>query len=157
MKSFSRSKDRIFYWEFLEKQGPGFHHIKDVFSDEEIAEECDRLKAYDVEIMQTGWIDGDSHYYMSTQKFLDMIIEFGNGGKIGPPDYVFAEWKTEVTCNIYQLGVNPPADIASGRIAEVRSEKYVMQLHDAHLAAKDAEAIPELYISNIVSILNNQY
>ena len=81
------------YWEFLEKQGPGFHHIKDVFSDEEIAEECDRLKAYDVEIMQTGWIDGDSHYYMSTQKFLDMIIEFGNGGKIGPPDYVFADGK----------------------------------------------------------------
>ena len=81
------------YWEFLEKQGPGFHHIKDVFSDEEIAEECDRLKAYDVEIMQTGWIDGDSHYYMSTQKFLNMIIEFGNGGKIGPPDYVFADGK----------------------------------------------------------------
>lgn len=81
------------YWEFLEKQGPGFHHIKDVFSDEEIAEECDRLKAYDVEIMQTGWIDGDSHYYMSTQKFLDMIIEFGNGGKIGPPDYVFVDGK----------------------------------------------------------------
>ena len=43
--------------------------------------------------MQTGWIDGDSHYYMSTQKFLDMIIEFGNGGKIGPPDYVFADGK----------------------------------------------------------------
>ena len=33
---------------------------------------------------------------------------------------------------IYQLGVNPQADIASGRIAEVR----VMQLHDAHLAAR---------------------
>ena len=81
------------YWEFLEKQGPGFHHIKDIFSDEEIAEECDRLKAYDVEIMQTGWIDGDSHYYMSTQKFLNMIMEFGNGGKIGPPDYVFADGK----------------------------------------------------------------
>ena len=34
--------------------------------------------------------------------------------------------------SVYQLGVNPPADIASGRIAEVR----VMQLHDAHLAAR---------------------
>ncbi len=34
--------------------------------------------------------------------------------------------------SVYQLGVNPPADIAFGRIAEVR----VMQLHDAHLAAR---------------------
>ena len=34
--------------------------------------------------------------------------------------------------SVYQLGVNLPADITSGRIAEVR----VMQLLDAHLAAR---------------------
>ena len=78
------------YWEFLESHGPGFHHIKDVFSDEEIAKECERLAPKGVKVMQTGWIDGDSHYYMSSQELLDMIVEFGNGGKIGPPDMVFS-------------------------------------------------------------------
>ncbi|MDO4473213.1 MAG: VOC family protein [Eubacteriales bacterium] len=77
------------YWDFLEKHGPGFHHIKDVCSDEEIKSECDRLAPYGVEVMQTGWIDGDSHYYMSTQKQLHMIIEFGNGGAIAPAEEVF--------------------------------------------------------------------
>ena len=78
------------YWEFLEKQGPGFHHIKDVFPDEEIEKECERIKPLGVKVLQTGWIDGDSHYYMGTEELLDMIVEFGNGGSIGPPDYVFS-------------------------------------------------------------------
>jgi hypothetical protein len=39
--------------------------------------------------MQTGWIDDDSHYYMSTEPYLKMILEYGNGGKIGAPDYVY--------------------------------------------------------------------
>ena len=33
-------------------------------------------------------------------------------------------------------GVNPPADIASGQDCRGAQEKYVMQLHDAHLAAR---------------------
>ena len=77
------------YWDFLKKAGPGFHHIKDVFSDAEIAKESKRLEKFGVKVMQTGWIDDDSHYYMSTEKDLSMILEFGNGGKIGPPDYVY--------------------------------------------------------------------
>ncbi len=77
------------YWEFLEKNGPGFHHIKDVFSDAEIASEMQRLEPDGIKVMQTGWIDDDSHYYMSTEKYLEMILEFGNGGKIGAPDYVY--------------------------------------------------------------------
>ena len=77
------------YWDFLEKHGPGFHHIKDVYPDEEIKEECRRLSGYEVRIMQTGWIDGDSHYYMSTEELLRMIVEFGNGGRIEAPDYVY--------------------------------------------------------------------
>lgn len=77
------------YWEFLEKNGPGFHHVKDVCPDEEIKSECNRLAPYGVKVMQTGWIDGDSHYYMSTQSLLNMIVEFGNGGKIAPAEEVF--------------------------------------------------------------------
>ncbi|MCU6746211.1 VOC family protein [Faecalicatena acetigenes] len=84
-------KGKNIYWKFLETRGEGFHHIKDVYPDEEIAKEISRLKPYGIHIMQTGWIDGDSHYYMSTYDDLKMIIEFGNGGKIGPPDYCYPE------------------------------------------------------------------
>ena len=37
---------------------------------------------------------------------------------------------------IYQLGVNPQADIACRQDCRGAQEKYVMQLHDAHLAAR---------------------
>lgn len=84
------------YWQFLEKQGPGFHHIKDVCPDVEIAEECERLRPYGIEVMQTGWIDGDSHYYMSTEELLNMIVEFGNGGEIKPAEYVFTSVKNKI-------------------------------------------------------------
>lgn len=84
------------YWEFLKRNGgPGFHHFKDVYSDEEIKAECERLSQYGVRVMQTGWIDGDSHYYVSTQDTLRMTLELGNGGKIDPPDYVFYSEKAE--------------------------------------------------------------
>jgi hypothetical protein len=79
------------YWDFLKKAGPGFHHIKDVCPDSQIASETKRLAPYGINVMQTGWIDDDSHYYMSTEDVLSMILEFGNGGKIGAPDYVYPE------------------------------------------------------------------
>ncbi len=82
-------KGKNIYWDFLKKSGSGFHHIKDVFPDAEIASEIKRLEEFGVKVIQTGWIDDDSHYYMSTEPFLDMILEFGNGGKIGPPDYIY--------------------------------------------------------------------
>lgn len=77
------------YWKFLEQHGPGLHHLKDVYPDDEIKEECTRLKAAGLRMMQTGWIDGDSHYYISTEEMLKIVMEFGNGGKIEAPDYVF--------------------------------------------------------------------
>lgn len=84
-------KGNNIYWEFLDDRGEGFHHIKDVYPDEEIALETERMKKYGVRIMQTGWIDGDSHYYMSTFDDLKMIVEYGNGGKIGAPDYCYPQ------------------------------------------------------------------
>lgn len=77
------------YQGFLEEHGVGLHHLKDICPDEEIKKECGRLGEYGISVMQTGWIDGDSHYYVSTQDFLHMILEYGNGGKIEAPDYVF--------------------------------------------------------------------
>ena len=77
------------YQAFLEKHGPGLHHVKDVCPDEEILKQFDRLKGDGMRITQTGWIDGDSHYYMNTEELLKMTLEFGNGGKIDPAEEVF--------------------------------------------------------------------
>lgn len=77
------------YWGFLENHGVGFHHLKDVFPDDEIKAECDRLAQYGIHVTQTGWIDGDSHYYLNTEDALKMTLELGNGGEIDAPDYVF--------------------------------------------------------------------
>jgi hypothetical protein len=82
-------KGKNIYWDFLKKNGSGFHHIKDVCPDDEIAREQKRLAPYGVKVMQTGWIDDDSHYYMSTDPYLQMILEYGKRRKIGAPDYVY--------------------------------------------------------------------
>ena len=77
------------YWDFLKKHGPGFHHIKDNMPDAELEKELKREEALGFKVMQTGWTDEDVHYYMSTEDALKMVVELGNGGKIGAPDYVF--------------------------------------------------------------------
>ena len=77
------------YQSFLEKHGPGLHHVKDVCPDEEILKQFERLKGDGMRITQTGWIDGDSHYYMNTEELLKMTLEFGNGGRIDPAEQVF--------------------------------------------------------------------
>lgn len=77
------------YWDFLEKHGPGLHHLKDVCSDEEIAEVVKRLEPDGIHVTQHGWIDGDLHYYLNTEDMLSMVLEMGNGGEIGAPDYVY--------------------------------------------------------------------
>ena len=60
-----------------------------IITDEEIAQEVKRLSRHGIRVMQHGWIDGDSHYYLSTQDALGMTMELGNGGEIGAPDYVY--------------------------------------------------------------------
>lgn len=77
------------YWDFLKRYGPALHHIKDVMPDGENLKEIERLKPMGVKVTQTGWIDNDVHYYLDTQDRMAMIVELGNGGKIGAPDYVY--------------------------------------------------------------------
>jgi hypothetical protein len=35
-------------------------------------------------VIQTGWIDGDVHYYFDSKAQLGYIYELGNGGPISP-------------------------------------------------------------------------
>lgn len=72
------------YWRHLEEKGEGLHHIKDVMPDEEIPAVLADMKRKGYDVMQTGWIDGDVHYYLDTQKALGLVYEIGNGGPIGP-------------------------------------------------------------------------
>jgi methylmalonyl-CoA/ethylmalonyl-CoA epimerase len=74
------------YWRHLETKGEGLHHIKDVMADEDIPAALEELKRKGYEVMQTGWIDNDVHYYVDTQDDLGLVYEIGNGGKISPPE-----------------------------------------------------------------------
>lgn len=73
------------YWRHLEQHGEGLHHIKDVMSDEECDRFVERFRSEGIEVAQTGWIDGDVHYYFDTTATLGLVYEIGNGGPIGPP------------------------------------------------------------------------
>jgi hypothetical protein len=73
------------YWRHLEEHGEGMHHVKDVMSDEECERTIERFREQGHEVIQTGWIDGDVHYYFDTAATLGSIYEIGNGGPIGPP------------------------------------------------------------------------
>lgn len=73
------------YWRHLEEQGEGLHHVKDVMPDEDCERTIERFRGRGLEVIQTGWIDGDVHYYFDTRAELGMIYEIGNGGPIGPP------------------------------------------------------------------------
>jgi len=74
------------YWRFLDEHGEGLHHIKDVMPDSEIPAALEHFRGAGVPVMQTGWIDGDVHYYLDTAHLLGLVYEIGNGGPIGPPD-----------------------------------------------------------------------
>jgi glyoxalase/bleomycin resistance protein/dioxygenase superfamily protein len=73
------------YWRHLEEHGEGLHHIKDVMSDEECERFIEQSCEAGIDVIQTGWIDQDVHYYFDTKPTLGMIYEIGNGGPIGPP------------------------------------------------------------------------
>jgi hypothetical protein len=72
------------YWRHLEEKGEGLHHVKDVMSDAECEQKIEDFRARGIDVIQTGWIDGDVHYYFDTRAELGMIYEIGNGGPIGP-------------------------------------------------------------------------
>ncbi|MBS4210482.1 VOC family protein [Bacillus sp. FJAT-50079] len=74
------------YWKFLEENGEGLHHIKEIVEDEKIPEVLQKFRDNGFEVTQTGWIDNDVHYYLNTKNTLGFDYEVGNGGKIGPPD-----------------------------------------------------------------------
>jgi len=73
------------YWRHLDEEGEGLHHIKDVMPDEEIPAALERFRERGHNVIQTGWIDQDVHYYLDTKGALGMVYEIGNGGPIGPP------------------------------------------------------------------------
>jgi hypothetical protein len=73
------------YWRHLEAHGEGLHHIKDVMSDDECERMIEHFHSRGLDVIQTGWIDGDVHYYFDTWAELGMVYEIGNGGPIRPP------------------------------------------------------------------------
>ena len=72
------------YWRHLETEGEGLHHVKEIISDENIPGVIAEFAARGILVTQTGWIDGDCHYYLDTKATLGYIYEIGNGGPISP-------------------------------------------------------------------------
>ena len=60
--------------------------FKEIVADEDIPAVLQEFKEKGIEVIQTGWIDNDVHYYLNTEDQLNMVYEIGNGGKIGAPD-----------------------------------------------------------------------
>jgi methylmalonyl-CoA/ethylmalonyl-CoA epimerase len=77
------------YWQFLEEKGEGLHHYKEIVAAARIPEVLADFKAKGIEVLQTGWIDNDVHYYLDTEALLGFVYEIGNGGEIGAPDRRF--------------------------------------------------------------------
>ena len=82
-------KGPVIYWDHLNKSGTGLHHVKDVMSDKVLPEVIENFAKKGLNVWQTGWIDDDVHYYLNAGKDLKMVLELGNGGKIGAPDDVY--------------------------------------------------------------------
>lgn len=82
-------KGEVYYYDFLNAHGPGFHHIKDVCPDEEILKEKARMEPEGLFFPQNGGIDMDTHYYWNSDLLVHMCIEFGNGGPIQPAEEVY--------------------------------------------------------------------
>jgi methylmalonyl-CoA/ethylmalonyl-CoA epimerase len=79
------------YWKFLEEKGEGLHHYKEIISDDRIPEVLAEFKSKGIEVLQTGWIDNDVHYYLDTEAQLGFVYEIGNGGSISAPDRRYPE------------------------------------------------------------------
>jgi len=77
------------YWDFLNKKGDYFHHIKDVMPNDELTEFVEKMKRRGYPVTQTGFVANDVHYYIDSESDLKMIMEFGNGGECGAADRVY--------------------------------------------------------------------
>ena len=58
--------------------------MKEILPDELIPGVIADFASRGIPVTQTGWIDGDVHYYFDTKDTLGYIYELGNGGPISP-------------------------------------------------------------------------
>jgi methylmalonyl-CoA/ethylmalonyl-CoA epimerase len=79
------------YFEFLEKKGEGFHHIKEYVTDPQITIEKYRKKG--ISVIQSGEFDAGSFYYLDTEPFLGFTLEIVKDGprKHREPDRRYPE------------------------------------------------------------------
>ena len=79
---------RSVYDEFLDSRGEGLHHLKLYYRDVEKAVGDYEAKGYSV--IQSGGSGEDLYYYLDSEKNCPgLIVELGNAGEMGPPEYVY--------------------------------------------------------------------
>jgi len=74
------------YQEYLDRRGPGLHHIKEKLSDEDLEKAMKEYEEKGISVLQTGQFFTDIHAYMGTESSVDFIYEIGNCPFIEVPE-----------------------------------------------------------------------
>ena len=71
-------KGPTIYQDWLDRHGPGLHHIKEKISDEKLEDVMYEFEDNGVPIMSTGKFFSDIHAYMNAEPYVGFIYELGN-------------------------------------------------------------------------------
>jgi hypothetical protein len=74
------------FWRHLDAKGEGLHHVKLVVSDEELDVALTGFGERGYNVIESGRVVENLHYFLDTEKDLGFILEIGNAGKGSPPD-----------------------------------------------------------------------
>lgn len=79
-------KGPTIYQDWLDRHGPGLHHIKEKISDEKLEDVMYEFEDNGVPIMSTGKFFSDIHAYMNAEPYVGFIYELGNCPFIEVPE-----------------------------------------------------------------------
>lgn len=79
-------KGPTIYQDWLDRHGPGLHHIKEKIADEKLEAVMYEFEDNGVPIMSTGKFFSDIHAYMDAEPYVGFIYELGNCPFIEVPE-----------------------------------------------------------------------
>jgi hypothetical protein len=77
------------FWRHLESKGEGLHHVKQVVSDDELPGTLAKFAERGYNVIESGRVVENLHYFLDTEDDLGFILEVGNAGKGSPPDRIY--------------------------------------------------------------------
>jgi methylmalonyl-CoA/ethylmalonyl-CoA epimerase len=86
-------KGQNVYWDFLERNGGGIHHIKEMVNSINIPKVLEDYKKKGIKVIMSGRFDQDEFYYLDTLPTLGFLLEIGNNGKVREPERYYPHSK----------------------------------------------------------------